>query len=124
MSLYTCILPLLPRFQGNLGAASSAVKSFDRIRSVVEEYGPEAPYMSQFSQDERDIAQALLASPNYTYKELSAATDGFSAASKLGQGKFGAVYFGLVKNTKCAIKKLLQVKHTCIYSPVQLDSLF
>ncbi|KAL4225969.1 hypothetical protein ACF0H5_013956 [Mactra antiquata] len=93
---------------GNLCAASSAARSFDRIKSMVEEYGAEAPYVTQFSQDERDIAQALLASPHYTYKELCVATNGFSATCKLGQGKFGAVYYGLVKNTRCAIKKLLQ----------------
>ncbi|XP_052779813.1 interleukin-1 receptor-associated kinase-like 2 [Mya arenaria] len=94
--------------KGNMGAASSSMQSLERVRSVVED-GCQSPYMSQLSFEEREIAHALLSMPNYTYKELSQATDGFSVNKKLGQGKYGAVYSGHVKNTKCAIKKLSRV---------------
>lgn len=97
--------------QGNLGAASSVARSFERVRSVIEEYGPEAMNMPGWSENERQIAQALMGTPNYTYKDLSIATDGFSVRNRLGQGKYGEVYFGMVKNTKCAIKKLTQVSN-------------
>lgn len=68
-----------------------------------------AQYLRELSQNELEMAQALSTIPSYTYKELSQATDGFSAKNKLGQGKFGAVYLGELKNTKCAIKKLVSV---------------
>ncbi|KAK8631825.1 hypothetical protein V6N13_028603 [Hibiscus sabdariffa] len=44
---------------------------------------------------------------NYKYKDLSAATDKFSHQNKLGEGGFGEVYKGVLKNEKIvAIKKL------------------
>ena len=98
--------------QGNMGAASSGVRSLERVRSVVED-GTNSPYMSQLSYEEREMAMALRIMPNYTYKELSQATDGFSINKRLGQGKYGTVYMGLVKNTKCAIKKLANV--SCVH---------
>ncbi|XP_053377162.1 uncharacterized protein LOC123530515 isoform X2 [Mercenaria mercenaria] len=92
---------------GNLGAASSAARTLERVRSVVE-YGSEGINMSGLSESERQFAQALLGTPNYTYKDLSVATNGFCVRNRLGQGKYGEVYYGVVKNTKCAIKKLTQ----------------
>ncbi|KAK7393167.1 hypothetical protein VNO78_21659 [Psophocarpus tetragonolobus] len=45
---------------------------------------------------------------NYKYKDLKAATKNFSAENKLGEGGFGAVYKGTLKNGKIvAIKKLV-----------------
>lgn len=95
--------------KGNEGAASS-VRSFERVKSAIDEYGSQSSnsYMSQLSNEEKEVALALMTTPNYTYKELSQATDGFRVDHKLGQGKFGSVYLGVVKNTKCAIKKLFQ----------------
>ena len=106
---------------GNEGAASSARpfernKSFERVRNAID-YASQSPssYMSQLSSEEKEVAIAMMSTPNYTYKELSQATNGFRVDHKLGQGKFGAVYLGLVKNTKCAIKKLFQVlKLACL----------
>ncbi|KAK9004395.1 hypothetical protein V6N11_002197 [Hibiscus sabdariffa] len=44
---------------------------------------------------------------NYKYKDLSAATNKFSHQNKLGEGGFGEVYKGVLKNEKIvAIKKL------------------
>ncbi|THU44061.1 hypothetical protein C4D60_Mb02t03390 [Musa balbisiana] len=43
----------------------------------------------------------------YTYKELKIATDDFSAANKVGEGGFGSVYRGMLKDgTVVAIKVL------------------
>ncbi|XP_052213697.1 uncharacterized protein LOC127832334 isoform X2 [Dreissena polymorpha] len=95
--------------KSNMGAASPAMPSFERVKSVVED-GARSPHMCDLSLEEREMAQALLSVPAYTYKELSQATDGFSASRKLGQGKYGVVYMGTVKNTKCAVKKLIRQK--------------
>ncbi|XP_060562129.1 uncharacterized protein LOC132721767 isoform X2 [Ruditapes philippinarum] len=93
--------------KGNLGAASSAARSFERVRSMME-YSSEGIDMSGWSESRRQIAHALMGSPNYTYKDLSAATDGFKVHNRIGEGKYGEVYYGVVKNTKCAIRKLKQ----------------
>ncbi|KAG5093684.1 hypothetical protein JHK84_049272 [Glycine max] len=45
---------------------------------------------------------------NFKYKDLKAATKNFSADNKLGEGGFGAVYKGTLKNGKVvAVKKLV-----------------
>lgn len=103
-------------FKGE-GAASSPVRSLDQLRSVLDEHGTNTMFSSQLSEEEKDISFALMSTKSYTYKELSTATEGFSVSKKLGQGKFGAVYFGLVKNTKCAIKRMLQRKQNGEINP-------
>ncbi|KAL7617364.1 hypothetical protein Lser_V15G04609 [Lactuca serriola] len=45
-------------------------------------------------------------SVEFTYEELSKATDEFSMANKIGQGGFGAVYYGELRGEKAAIKKM------------------
>ncbi|GAB1599146.1 pelle-like serine/threonine-protein kinase pik-1 [Argonauta hians] len=40
----------------------------------------------------------------YPYQEIESATQGFSQC--IGKGTFGSVYYGILKSTKCAIKKL------------------
>ncbi|XP_047170085.1 cold-responsive protein kinase 1-like [Vigna umbellata] len=58
----------------------------------------------------RDIlgATELRGPVNYKYNDLKAATKNFSAENKLGEGGFGAVYKGTLKNGKIvAIKKLV-----------------
>ncbi|XP_044496152.1 chitin elicitor receptor kinase 1-like isoform X2 [Mangifera indica] len=60
---------------------------------------------------------ALVASPGLTsitvdksvefsYEELAKATNDFSMANKIGQGGFGAVYYGELRGEKAAIKKM------------------
>ncbi|AES66260.2 putative protein kinase RLK-Pelle-DLSV family [Medicago truncatula] len=46
----------------------------------------------------------------YTYKELSNATDNFSLANKIGEGGFGSVYMGRLKNGKLAAIKVLSAE--------------
>ncbi|KAI3849051.1 hypothetical protein MKX03_011494 [Papaver bracteatum] len=45
-------------------------------------------------------------SVEFTYEELSRATDDFSLANKIGQGGFGAVYYAELRGEKAAIKKM------------------
>lgn len=40
-------------------------------------------------------------SVEFTYEELSKATDEFSMANKIGQGGFGAVYYGELRGEVC-----------------------
>ncbi|KAI7744125.1 hypothetical protein M8C21_030375, partial [Ambrosia artemisiifolia] len=42
----------------------------------------------------------------FSYEELSAATDDFSLSNKIGQGGFGAVYYAKLRCEKAAIKKM------------------
>ncbi|KAL8239384.1 hypothetical protein R6Q59_015951 [Mikania micrantha] len=42
----------------------------------------------------------------FSYEELSAATNDFSLANKIGQGGFGSVYYAELKGEKTAIKKM------------------
>lgn len=41
-------------------------------------------------------------SVEFTYEELAAATDDFSLSYKIGQGGFGAVYYGELRGQVCA----------------------
>ncbi|EFJ21730.1 hypothetical protein SELMODRAFT_443457 [Selaginella moellendorffii] len=45
-------------------------------------------------------------SVEFTYDELSAATDNFSISKKIGEGGYGAVYYGEIRDQKLAIKKM------------------
>ncbi|KAI5605820.1 hypothetical protein POPTR_001G438400v4 [Populus trichocarpa] len=46
----------------------------------------------------------------YTYRELRNATEGFSAANKIGEGGFGSVYKGRLKHGKIAAIKVLSAE--------------
>ncbi|KAL4581354.1 hypothetical protein LXL04_017568 [Taraxacum kok-saghyz] len=45
-------------------------------------------------------------SVEFSYEELSKATDEFSLANKIGQGGFGAVYYAELRGERAAIKKM------------------
>ncbi|RZB81133.1 Cysteine-rich receptor-like protein kinase 2 [Glycine soja] len=60
-------------------------------------------------------ATELKAATKYKYSDLKAATKNFSEKNKLGEGGFGAVYKGTMKNGKVvAVKKLLSGKSSKI----------
>ncbi|KAK7342839.1 hypothetical protein VNO80_25795 [Phaseolus coccineus] len=48
----------------------------------------------------------------FTYKELKVASDNFSQSNKIGQGGFGSVYKGLLKDGKLAAIKVLSEEST------------
>ncbi|KAL7142821.1 hypothetical protein ABFS83_08G150100 [Erythranthe nasuta] len=45
-------------------------------------------------------------SVEFTYEELAAVTDNFSLSNKIGQGGFGAVFYGELRGEKAAVKKM------------------
>lgn len=45
-------------------------------------------------------------SVEFSYEELASATNNFSMANKIGEGGFGAVYYGELRGEKAAIKKM------------------
>ncbi|KAL7103050.1 hypothetical protein ACP275_08G156600 [Erythranthe tilingii] len=45
-------------------------------------------------------------SVEFTYEELAAVTDDFSLSNKIGQGGFGAVFYGELRGEKAAVKKM------------------
>ncbi|KAL2651430.1 hypothetical protein R1flu_019558 [Riccia fluitans] len=58
-----------------------------------------------------DLSDLEIVAPrHYSYKELSSATHGFSSKYIVGEGGFGIVYKGVLKETRCpvAIKRLSQ----------------
>ncbi|KAF1885234.1 hypothetical protein Lal_00029123 [Lupinus albus] len=60
-----------------------------------------------------DIDEELLGLKNvriFTYKELRNACDNFSSANKIGEGGFGSVYKGLLKDGKVAAIKVLSAE--------------
>ncbi|KAG6496543.1 cold-responsive protein kinase 1-like [Zingiber officinale] len=58
---------------------------------------------NQFSEDVPGIESATI----YTFKELTNATDGFNPANKIGEGGFGSVYKGRLRNGKAIAVKVL-----------------
>ncbi|KAG5125182.1 hypothetical protein AAZX31_11G214700 [Glycine max] len=59
-------------------------------------------------------ATELKAATKYKYSDLKAATKNFSERNKLGEGGFGAVYKGTMKNGKVVAVKLLSAKSSKI----------
>ncbi|XP_042407214.1 cold-responsive protein kinase 1-like [Zingiber officinale] len=58
---------------------------------------------NQFSEDVPGIESVTI----YTFKELTNATDGFNPANKIGEGGFGSVYKGRLRNGKAIAVKVL-----------------
>ena len=52
------------------------------------------------------ILEALKGYRHYTFQELQQATDNFSDTMKLGEGRFGAVYKGILQHITVAVKVL------------------
>ncbi|KAI3740924.1 hypothetical protein L2E82_31399 [Cichorium intybus] len=87
--------------------------------SFLEEYGTELAHGSGSNLERTTESGTLIGgappgvtgitvdkSVEFTYEELAKATDEFSLANKIGQGGFGAVYYGELRGEKAAIKKM------------------
>ncbi|XP_047329327.1 cold-responsive protein kinase 1 [Impatiens glandulifera] len=61
---------------------------------------------NEFSQELSDINKVNI----YSYRELRNATDGFSPANKIGEGGFGSVYKGRLRNGRLAAMKVLSAQ--------------
>ncbi|XP_021370947.1 receptor-like kinase LIP2 isoform X2 [Mizuhopecten yessoensis] len=87
--------------KGNMGEPSMSLDLMDRVKSHEG--------LSTLNQDgscDADTAMAIINTPSFTYKEINQATNGFNDQCKLGQGGFGEVFKGRLKNSQCAIKRL------------------
>lgn len=61
-----------------------------------------------------DYSIALNGIHGFSYKEIVQATNGFSDEYLIGQGAYGKVFHAVLKNTKCAVKKLFSVS-ICVW---------
>ncbi|KAF1899386.1 hypothetical protein Lal_00019514 [Lupinus albus] len=69
--------------------------------------------VSSVARRDRDIDEELSGLQNvriFTYKELRNACDNFSSANKIGEGGFGSVYKGLLRDGKVAAIKVLSAE--------------
>ncbi|KAL3511735.1 hypothetical protein ACH5RR_024452 [Cinchona calisaya] len=46
----------------------------------------------------------------FTYDEIHSSTDGFSDSNLLGHGRYGSVYYGLLRDQEVAIKRMMAAK--------------
>lgn len=87
--------------KGNMGEPSMNLDLMDRMKSHEG-----LSTLNQNGSCDADTAMAIINTPSFTYKEINHATNGFSDQYKVGQGSFGEVYKGRLKNSQCAIKRL------------------
>lgn len=83
-----------------LSAASQDLSAQSGSDKAVESTGPAAGTPTSLN------AITVGKSVEFSYEELSKATDNFSMAHKIGQGGFGAVYYAELRGEKAAIKKM------------------
>ncbi|KAH9793350.1 Chitin elicitor receptor kinase 1 [Citrus sinensis] len=92
---------LLSATSQDLSAQSgSGTLSFSASYKTVESTGPAAGTPTSLN------AITVDKSVEFSYEELSKATDNFSMSHKIGQGGFGAVYYAELRGEKAAIKKM------------------
>lgn len=95
----------------NMAGSSKAIKSLDNMAGSSKAM-PNDKVSSLCNTTKNsgiDCSAALNGIHCFTYKEIAQATDGFSDKFLIGQGAFGKVFYAVLKNTKCAVKKLFSV---------------
>ncbi|KAK9222538.1 hypothetical protein WN944_010974 [Citrus x changshan-huyou] len=83
-----------------LSATSQDLSAQSGSDKTVESTGPAAGTPTSLN------AITVDKSVEFSYEELSKATDNFSMSHKIGQGGFGAVYYAELRGEKAAIKKM------------------
>lgn len=81
-------------------------KDIDRVPKVDWEESSPATKSLPTSKNVSSLIPYLELGCLFTYDEIMIATDGFRESNILGSGAFGTVYYGKLKETDCAIKKL------------------
>ncbi|XP_014491986.1 cold-responsive protein kinase 1 [Vigna radiata var. radiata] len=75
-------------------------------------FGRKVPSVARHNPDIDEELSGIQNVRIFTYKELRVASDNFSQANKIGQGGFGSVYKGLLKDGKLAAIKVLSAEST------------
>ncbi|KAH1238306.1 Cold-responsive protein kinase 1 [Glycine max] len=73
-------------------------------------FGKKVRFVATHDPDIDEVLSGIQNVRIYTYKELKVASDNFSPANKIGQGGFGSVYKGLLKDGKVAAIKVLSAE--------------
>ncbi|KAK7313271.1 hypothetical protein VNO77_37899 [Canavalia gladiata] len=73
-------------------------------------FGKNAPSIAKHDPDIDEELSGIQNVKIYTYKELKIASNNFSPANKIGEGGFGSVYKGLLKDGKVAAIKVLSAE--------------
>ncbi|CAM0948991.1 unnamed protein product [Alopecurus aequalis] len=104
--LAVCLIVLLVRFLMYRWRRWEAV-AWNAMRSYLEKPTKQVAYFHGESGYQDELEQGT-GPRRFTYEELAAATHGFSSENKLGEGGFGSVYRGFLKDTNLhiAVKKV------------------
>ncbi|CAJ1978437.1 unnamed protein product [Sphenostylis stenocarpa] len=73
-------------------------------------FGKKVPSVAKHNPDIDEELSGIQNVRIFTFKELKVASDNFSPANKIGQGGFGSVYKGLLKDGKLAAIKVLSAE--------------
>ncbi|KAL8045983.1 hypothetical protein ABFX02_08G149600 [Erythranthe guttata] len=79
-------------------------RSIENAHGLTEKTSESGPLVASPSPKLKGIT--VDKSVEFTYEELAAVTDDFSLSNKIGQGGFGAVFYGELRGEKAAVKKM------------------
>ncbi|EYU33877.1 hypothetical protein MIMGU_mgv1a020123mg [Erythranthe guttata] len=79
-------------------------QSIENAHGLMEKTSESGPLVASPSPKLKGIT--VDKSVEFTYEELAAVTDNFSLSNKIGQGGFGAVFYGELRGEKAAVKKM------------------
>ncbi|WOL10105.1 U-box domain-containing protein 33-like isoform X1 [Canna indica] len=83
----------------------SLQEKYDTLQKELEDAVKEAEEMRHYT-EQTNAGSSLPLNSEFSYLELEQATQNFSSSLKIGEGGFGKVYKGCLRNTTVAIKML------------------